>query len=598
MVTKTDTKAKLDTLDFDDDTARLLFGKEPQDEIDWIETLLTVPSKEGQIVPFKLYPQQKLMAQNKTGRDITVKGRQTRCSSYLLARNLRRMVTDESLQCLVITQDDQTTATFRSRIKHHLRDLAQNGLPYTAALDNQDELVIEETGSRYIFASGQESTAGRAYSGSIIHISELAHWPREKAAGLLGGIEPSVPGAPFGWFDIESTPNGAEGTFYDKVKSSKVYDVGSRWNTHFYPWWMEPGYRAGIDLTCDIVYTEVEWEHLVGTFVATKDEEKLMEEYGLDVGQILWRRVRKKEQDKTDAPFLQEYPETLEGCFLTAGGSYFASPDGIDHLEKFRNTIQDPEEKLDSLPFRGGTVPFNGPNLFVWQRPQPSQSYVVWVDCAGGGLGEDSDYSAITVLNASQMFLAARVNVKISPQEIAPMAVAIASWYNSALLGGERDALGSTCLSTIQQLYYKNLWYFVQPGTQLDIKKGPSEAWGHPTQIRNLILSSLREVVFDGRLHIKDALLLQQMGAFTYQKSVGKRELLKAQAKKGYNDDLVMSLAGCCFLAPRVAHHTDSEYNTPENNPRKDDTIYVGNFGLVVKRERKGRGRMARPWLK
>ena len=84
---------KLKSGDFDEDTARLFFDPSPQAEIDWIEALLTIDNEQGNVVPFDLFPQQRKMAFNKTGRDITVKGRQTRASSYILAKNVRRMVT-------------------------------------------------------------------------------------------------------------------------------------------------------------------------------------------------------------------------------------------------------------------------------------------------------------------------------------------------------------------------------------------------------------------------------------------------------------------------------------------------------------------------
>ena len=582
--------------DFDDETARILFGKEPQDEIDWIETYLTIEDPQGQVVDFNLFPQQRMMAENATGRDITVKGRQTRASSFILARNLRRMTNSEGLKCLIMTQDDQTTATFRARIKHHLRDLAQHGMEYKLGLDNDDELVIEDTNCRYIFGSGQESTAGRAYTASIVHLSELTHWPQHNVSSLLGAILPSVPGPPYGWFDIESTPNGADDEFHGLITSSKTYDEQSRWTTHFYPWWYEPRYRAGTLPSCNLIYSEPVWEKLLSQFQPTAEEDKLMKECQLDVGQILWRRVTKKEQDKTDAPFLQEYPETLEGCFLTTGGNYFASQDGINHLEPYRHTISPAKVIKETIPFRGGNPKFNGPNFHVWQEPQAGQPYVVWVDCAGGGLDDKSDFSAVIVLNAITMFEAARLNIKVAPQELAPMVVAIAEYYNTALLGGERDAFGLACLFDIQKLRYRNLWYFIEPGAQLKIEKAIVEPWGHPTQIRNLILTALREKVFNGMFHTSDALLLQQMGSFTWLKSTTKRDTMKAQGKRGQKDDLVMSAAGAVYIANLAA----GKYNALQNTAgviQENEVVFVDKSGVVQGR----RGRTpasVKPWLR
>ena len=592
---KPSTARKLEVGDYTDpDTQRLFFGETPQDTIDFIETLLTIDAETGQVIKFKLYPQQVQMAESWTGRDLTVKGRQTRASSFLIARNLRRMVTHWGMKCLVMTQDDQTTATFRARIKHHLRDLDRAGFPIKTGLDNDDELEFEELGSRYIFGSGQEQTAGRAYSAHIAHLSEFAHWPREGAGTLLGGISPSVPGPPAGWIDIESTPAGAEGKFHELVGASKLYDPMSRWTTHFYPWWLEPRYRAGTTPGNDILFSEEEWSKLLNSFVPTNEEERLMDENDLDVGKIIWRRIRKPEQDKTNAPFLQEYVETIDGCFLTVGGNYFATLDGINHLKKFQDTISPPKEIVPNLP--GSSVMFPTPHLHIWQRPQMGRPYVVWVDCAGGGLDDSADYTAIIVLDAQEMFIAARLAVKVAPQEAAPMAATIAKYYNNALLGGERDAFGSVCVAKIQELGYRNLWFYVEPGSSMSIKKAILDPWGHPTQIRQHILGALRQHVFSGTFHTSDNWLVQQMGAFTWTKAAQKRHGLKEQGK-GQKDDLVMSAAGCCYIAPQgragYAAKNNSRVSQPGDPIKENELITVGKFGLVQRG-----GSQPMPWLR
>jgi hypothetical protein len=365
----------------------------------------------------------------------------------------------------------------------------------------------------------------------------------------------------------------------------------ARWSTHFYPWWLEPRYRAGTTVGVDHLYPEKQWADLLQSFKPTTEEEKLIDEAGLDVGQIIWRRVKKAEQDKTDAPFSQEFPESIEGCFLTAGGNYFATPDGINHLEQYRQMAKPPIETKESLSYRNGTVSFLGPNLQVWQTPQPGQPYVVWVDCAGGGLDEQADYSAVVVLNAVTLMEVARLNIKVAPQELAPMAVAIASYYNQALLGGERDAFGSVCLSKIQELYYRNLWYYLDPAKPPSPRDAPLVAWGHPTQIRNHILNALRAEVFSHRFTTFDALLLQQMGSFTWQKVANKRETLKAAAKRGQKDDLVMCAAGCVLIAAQVS----IRYNSGQTL-KKDETIVVGQHGVVLGRSKERS--TAKPWLR
>lgn len=573
-------KERIDYGEFDEATAKMFFGDTPEDTIDFIETLLSIPNEQGRIVHFKLYPQQRQMVANQTGRDITVKGRQTRASSLILARNVRRMVTGNGLNCLTLAQDDQITATFRARVQHHLRDLKQQGWEFKIAADNDNELVLEDTESRWIWGSGEERVVGRAYTSHIVHLSELSHYNIEKGRALMGGIQPSVPGPPYGWFDIESTPNGAEGPFYDMVMDSKTYDPASRWSTHFYSWWLEPRYRAGTTSSCDLRYSEGDWDNLLKDFKPTEEEQKHMKVNDLDVGQMIWRRVTKKAQDKTDAPFLQEYVETLDGCFLTKGGNYFASPDGINHLEQYRQTVKPPQEIVTSI--EDSPVKFTGDGLHIWDRPQQGRPYAVWVDCAGGGLDDGADYSAVVVMDCGNMAVVARLAIKVAPQEIAPMAVAIAKYYNNALLGGERDAFGSVCVAKIMDIGYKNIWYWFEPGQVLSIKKAVEDPWGHPTQIRAHILSTLREHVLSSAFSVYDGWGVQQLGAFTWQKVQG-REKLKA-AGKGQKDDLVMCYAGLCYIANQARGRYKAYQSAGAEDAKEQEIINVGANGLVTRR--------------
>jgi hypothetical protein len=188
------------------------------------------------------------------------------------------MVTRQGVKQLVMTQDKTTTTHFRLRIKHHLADLARHGWEYKLDLDNDDELVIAGLENHYIFGSGQQAVAGRAYTGNIIHLSELSHWPnQEMARKLIGDITPGVPGFPHGQFDIESTPNGAEDVFYDYVQGAKPIDVNSRWTNHFYPWYIEPRYKVGYTSDCDELITKDEYIQALRDFVPTPDERALME---------------------------------------------------------------------------------------------------------------------------------------------------------------------------------------------------------------------------------------------------------------------------------------------------------------------------------
>lgn len=564
--------SKFDELD--EPTNWLLLDPSPEAQIAWAESLLTIDNEHGAIVAFKTYPQQRMMAMEATGRDNTVKGRQTRASSWILARNLRRMTTGNGLKCVIGTQDDQTTATFKARLNHHLKDLARFGLEYKLEKDNKDEIVISGLENRFMFVSGHERVTGRAYTGHIVHFSEVSHWDNDNARKLLGDIIPAVPGPPHGWFDIESTPNGAEGAFYEYVIDAKPKNPDSMWTTHFYPWWLEPRYRIGLDpMTCDKSMTPEEYARRRASFAPTFDETKLMEGFGLDEDQMIWRRIQTADLAKTSVPFSQEYPEDIDGCFVSASDNYFASPDGVDHLRWYRDQNTPPVLKFEELRYRGGMVSFYGPNLSVWEPPQPGATYCGYIDCAGGVLDVRSDNSALTVIDVHTLRNVATLWLKCAPDELAPMACAVMEYYNRGTLGGERDAFGLSCLNKIKELMYPNLWYYIDPNNPPEMNH-VMEAWAHPTQTRDKVLMALRASVFTHRFLTNNGDLTREMGSFTWLK-LRSRQQMKA-AGRGMKDDLVLSAAGAVFMAPSIAAGTSAR------TAGEARSIMVGLHGLVT----------------
>jgi len=539
---------------------------------------LTVPNERGQVVPFRLYPQQKLMLSEHTGRDVTVKARQTRASSLILARNVRRLTTGFGLKGLVVTQDDQTTKLFRDRIRQHLQDLKEHGLDYPLVADNKDEIVIgKDMQNHVLFGSSEERVVGRSYAAQVVHLSEVAHWRPETAGELIGAITPAVPGAPDGWIDMESTPNGAVGIFYDYAQDAQdESDPMQRWRLHFYSWWLESRYRAGAigEVDCDFQLPPGELADLVERFQPDRSEQILMEEHHLTIPQILWRRWRERELLKTGVPFKQEYIEDLEGCFITGQGNFFSSPDGIDHLAYYKSQTADPAFRLDTLPYGNSGVLFYGPNLSIWERPDPMQKYVGYLDCAEGGLSRESDFSAFVILNAYTRHHAATLRLKAAPSELGAMVCSVGQYYNQALIGGERGTYGSAALERIRDLRYKNIYYHVD----LRNPRKEPEPWIYPTQgNRDEILRVFREAVFERTFLTRDATLVGEMGSFSWEKV--RDNQLKAKAKKRKHDDVVIAAAGATYLSNRYSRH---RMERPEERPQEE--LLLGPGGIVLHR--------------
>jgi hypothetical protein len=557
-------------LDPESDMFQLFYAKERL--VDWVETFLTIPDERGRIVKMRLFPQQKQMAQNQTFRDITVKGRQTRASSFLIARNFRRMTTEFGLNAFVITEKDSTTEMFRARVKHHLKDLSRAGFDFPILHDNNQELVIGGLENRYIWASAEQRVAGRGYAVQILHGSEVAHWTPEMAGEIYGGILPSIPDAPYGWIDMESTPKGAEGLFYDLVQESRPLSQYGMNTTHLYPWWLEPRYNVDNWEMASLPehYHDMVAQHR-NSFVPDTEEQVLMMTCGLTIGQIIWRRLKIIEMSHTTTPFKQEYVEDIESCFMSSAEGFFASTDGIDHLLLHRQNILPAIKVFDELPYRNGMVSFRGGHLEVWSLPNAATTYAMYQDSSKGGTSQDSDPSVIFVMDARTGQHVAKLVVKAAPREVGEMGCAIGSFYHGALYGGERDAWGQQALDRVQELSYPNIYYTSDPTGRKD-----ATPWIYPTeQVRNRMLQIFRDRVFDHTFVSKDRTLWSECGSFTWQK-VNDRWKARASGKRTH-DDHVIGAAGCCMVAERA------QFLKPKRAGETILDLEVGPYGQVMR---------------
>ena len=578
-----------DELDPDGAVARLLFDDSADASRDWIEANLTVPTELGQIVRMRLYPQQYQMLLDETGRDVTVKGRQTRASSLKMAANFRRMVTGQlwGATCIIGAQDDATTAIFRARIRHHLyNDLVANkGFKYDIGLDNNDELVLKGLDNRFLFISGEQRVVGRGFAAQLVHLSEFAHW-KDTALELVGGILPAVPGAPAGRIDMESTPKGEQGAFYDYAAAAKPLNPKGLWSVHLYPWWMEPRYRVSDNPRsgCDIIMSPNELRDRLNTLMPSEHESKLMQGDNFDgtkltSEQILWRQLKKIEQDRTQAPFLQEYPEDLDTCWLGVQGKFFDTPDNIDHLEYYRDVRRQPVKTFEKLTYRGDEVSFFGSNLAVWEFPDQNDTYVGGFDTAGGGLGKDVDWSVFYVISVKKEKVVARLRVQTSPKTFAGMIAAVATWYKNALINGERSHHGAAVFEELRDLSYANIYYHTDPMKPPSPKERLQPGM-YPTQAnRQSVLEKLKTGITNHAIESFCPELVREMNVFTWQKVANR---LKAAAIDlvGQHDDCIFAVAYCWYIIDKARNRLRAHQRQEEER-----VIRIGALGRVIRRD-------------
>jgi hypothetical protein len=521
---------------------------------------------------------------NHTGRDITVKARQTKASSWIQARNVRRMTTQFGLNCVIITQTDQMTQLFRARVKHHLEDLRRHGLDYEITIDNRNELVLGKMENRWIFSSGESKSGGvrGVQSAHIVHASEVAHWETDPGH-VLGGLIPAIPPPPHGWFDIESTPNGADGFFFEYVQDAQEDDALYR--AHFYPWWIEPAYTINSYRGA----SNIDVDGLISRFHPTHEEEALSLRHSLGPDQILWRRIKTKELLRTGQFFAQEYPEDLQKCFLTAGGAFFNDPTAdVSHLEWYADQVANPMQTFVELPYQQSLISFFGPNLRVWEPPIPGHVYAMFMDCAAGfsNNASEDDFTAMPVIDVETFRHVATLRLKAAPEQCGQMACAVGRHYNNALFAVERNGYGAGALNRAKELTYPNLYYYLDPDVQ-DAK--PQAGWYTSEKTRDMMLTKLRIAIFNRTLTTRDAAFVREAGAFTWQKIKQRGDRMwRAEARSG-KDDMVIAMAGCLAIRDRAVPKLSHEQR--------------GMVQQFEDAQRDGRGLSARgagalPWMK
>ncbi len=551
-------------------------------EDQWAGSFLSIPNEAEQVVEFKYDSLQTRMSREATLRDVWVKPRQVRCSSRILARNLRRVTSNFGTHCLTICKDDDMVARFRQRIEMHIRDLERFGMAPRVTKSDKNELVFGDLGgSRFIWASAEQAIAGRSFTAHIVHASEVAHWKRN-ASEILGGILPAVPDPPLGQVDIESTPKGAAGVFYTFSMAARYegQNLEDEYTLHFIKWWEEPK------------YADVPTEADLKSFTPSEEEKVLVQTNDLSIGQILWRRRKIREMSKTDTPFDQEYPEDLMTCFLLGGNSYFELIPLRWHMDR----CTPPVERKRELPLgpNNSTVKFEGwgeslPGkpapwithaLDIFELPVAGEAYVIFVDPSEGH--KKSDNGAIQVLHAKSRRQVAAVALKAFPNRLAEMACALGYYYNGALLAIERNRI-SACILRAVDLDYPNLYYDVDE--ELPDKEAKKAGWYTNRDKRTRVLTELKEDVENYILTLRDGMSVREMFTFEWEQvKRGGDSQWKAQAQTGAMDDRVIALAGANYLA-------DQEIFSPR---RKGSESSIG--GVPWLGGNQGATRSSAPW--
>ncbi len=529
----------------------------------FIENFIRIRSKheDNKIVPFRFNDLQNDLHFKLTGRDVILKFRQGGVTTYFLAKKLCKAILFSGRNIRFVPHDPDAEEEFWARLDTMYQHLPSRLKPETRYYSK--ELIQFQDVSKGVIDSrltslnprpGQESKL-RSQTLTDAHLTEIPFWQgdQEKVFTAL------MAAADKGEITLESTPNGKE-KFYFYYRQGKEKKGG--WTSHFYEWYWLRENRiedcrfalckgAYVLLTADQSISDVwnshakteeeklERQRRFNEAKVTADEIKVCERilahlkkfkyvkrtetwHCNDVAEYLaWRRLKIEELGGIDKKrglkiFLVEHPENDLKCF-----------DGSS-----RNVISPLYLKVTCEP----------------QGPIENRSYLIGCDTSLGQ--DDSDSSAIEVIDLLTGRQVYSKELKISPDLLAHKLVEISDRYNYAVIGVERNNTGIATLKELTKLVeperiYKELTVAQRRAVE-DGKKSYEEAmdeaeFGIATTTANKALYAvfLEQAVRTGEIGLSNQEWCEQAHNVVWLNS----QKTQWGAMSGFHDDRFIALA-------------------------------------------------------
>jgi hypothetical protein len=483
-----------------------------------IETSFPIVNKQAEEIPFILNKAQNKFLENMTGRDIILKARQEGFSSLILALFTYDFLFKPNSTSVSLSYEAGAAEKLLDKVKLYIKNL---GVPMK--YNSRAEMYNEAIGSTFYIGTAAALRTGRGQTITNLHASEAAFY--KDGYTLMTGLLQAVPST--GRVILESTANGM-GDYFHKEWVRGVNGDGA-FSPHFFPWTFHDEYQIPVDTN----------------FKPTTEETQDMIDYGLSKEQIHWKREKIK-QFKTIDEFNQEYPITPEVAFISSGNPVF----DIKVLNRMSKVATEPKHRGNLIGTKTRLTLEANPKgyLSVWELPSPMDSYVIGADVA-----EVNDYSVAQVISKKKMEVVARFRGKLPVDAFAKELERLAYFYNTALLGVERNNQGLAVLVVLNKIYYPNLFYKEDTN---DVGESSVSKLGWTTDVRTrpIMITDMGMYIRNNDIIIHDQTTLSELMTFvrTDEKPMG-------EAQSGCHDDCVMSLGIAIQMYRRFADSNKSD---------------------------------------
>jgi len=183
-------------------------------------------------------------------------------------------------------------------------------------------------------------------------------------------------------------------------------------------------------------------------------------------------------------------------------------------------------------------------DMWIWKNPELNKKYLVSADVARG---DGSDFSAFHVLDVETLEQVAEFKSKVDTTRYANILMSVGTEYNDATLVVENNNVGWAVLQVLLDREYRNLFWMKRDVKYIDSKTQYTNKYrreeknmipGFTTSMKSrpLVIDKLSKFVREKQVKINSIRLIDELYVFIFNNG-------RAEAFKGYNDDLVMSMA-------------------------------------------------------
>lgn len=533
-------------------------GLSPTEEFYWriandfpwyAENFLKIRDKGGNIVPFKLNKPQMILwksiykdiVESKPRRYIILKARQMGFSTVTEALLFWITSTVKNTNTLILAHEVTASfnlfnmsKTFYELLPPELRPMKKKDNGRLLTFENPDDNDKDANPglrSKFTVATAGAGEVGRSFTGSLIHISEMAFF--QSAKKTLTGLLQTMPSFPNTMVVIESTANGV-GDFFHQEWGRAVKEE-SDYTPLFFAWFQMPDYTLDFNNINDKSRFMEEVNYVsydLNNNPVYTDEKTIMDRHGLTYEQMHWRRwtIRNKCHGDVEM-FYQEYPSTPEEAFVASGRPVFSIPVLREYLANVEDGVRGylDEDSAGVVSFREDAKGY----IEVWRKPNRNKHYCIGADVAEG-LAE-GDYSC-AVVGDSEFSIDAMWHGHIDPDLFAKEIEKLGKYYNGAYVGVEANNHGMTVLRGLQRLEYWDL-YFQKTMDRITDKMTQKVGWTTSPKTKPIMIDKLAQFVREKYLRIKSHIIINE--AFTYVKE----DNGATNGQTGCHDDTIMAMA-------------------------------------------------------